>query len=301
MHTLAAADFIAADADVANAVTLTLFGMELAGTTETYKVLYQGQLATATATVYTVPGATTTFVRSIVAVNTNTASNRAFQLFRGGSAAANAITPLTMIPAGGMAIYEDGRGWQVMNASGQQLTTGYTNILEEKNLAPAGYKAESIERMLCPEVNTTVAASGTLFMQGIYLRAGMVISNIWLHSATTAAATPTNYMAGLYDKSRSLLANSANLLTAAWAANTIKQFALTAQYTVPASDLYYVGYFMTATTVATLKGGTAKTGGQLAGQAPALHGASTTALTTALPNPAAAITGGTASIWTGVS
>lgn len=171
----------------------------------------------------------------------------------------------------------------------------------EANLGVTGTIAETIPRELCAEVNTTVGASGTLFMQAIYLTAGQLVSNITLWSATTAAGTPTNYNVGLYDVNRNLLVNGTNKTTEAWTANSSKTFAMTAAYRVPTSGVYYIGYYMTATTVATLKGGTAKTGGQLAGAAPALHGTSSTGLTTALPNPAAAITAGTASIYASVS
>jgi hypothetical protein len=170
-----------------------------------------------------------------------------------------------------------------------------------RNMGISGTLAESMPREICPEVNTTVAASGTLFMQAISLVAGQLISNVIASSATTAAGTPTNYMFGLYDGSRNLLAQTANQTTTAWAANTIKTIALTSSYRVLTSGLYYIGYFMTATTVITMKGGTAKTGGQLAATAPILHGTSSTGLTTSLPNPAAAITGGTASIYVAVS
>jgi hypothetical protein len=58
---------------------------------------------------------------------------------------------------------------------------------------------------------------------------------------------------------------------------------------------------MAATTIITSKGNTAKTGGQLVAQVPILHGISTTGLTTTLPNPAAAITGGLVTAWAAVS
>jgi hypothetical protein len=76
---------------------------------------------------------------------------------------------------------------------------------------------------------------------------------------------------------------------------------MTSAYRVPTSGLDYIGLLQVATTIATIKGGTAKTGGQLAAAAPALHGTSSTGLTTSLPNPAAAITGGTASMYAAVS
>lgn len=171
----------------------------------------------------------------------------------------------------------------------------------DANLGLTGTIAETIPRQLCPEVNTTVGATGVLFMQAIYLTAGQLVSNITLWSATTAAGTPTNYNVGLYDSGRNLLVGGTNKTTEAWAANSSKTFAMTSAYRVPTSGLYYIGYYMTATTVATLKGGTAKTGGQLAAGVPILHGTSTTGLTTALPNPAAAITAGTANIYAYVS
>jgi hypothetical protein len=113
MLTLAAADTIAGAADAATKVTVTIFGMTLNGTTEAYSVLYQGQLGATAATIYTVPGSTQAFVRSITVVNTDTSAAHTFQLFRGGTAASNAITPIYTLAAGGMATYEDGLGWSI--------------------------------------------------------------------------------------------------------------------------------------------------------------------------------------------
>ena len=68
--------------------------------TTTPKPLYHGQPTAAGATVYTVPGSTNAVVRHIRCVNKDTASHT-LQLFRNGSAAANAITETITIPAGG--------------------------------------------------------------------------------------------------------------------------------------------------------------------------------------------------------
>lgn len=118
MLTLATADTLAGVAQTASKVTCTVYGMELNGTTEVYKVLAQLQLAAAAATIYTVPASNTAFVRSITVVNTDTVNTQTFQLFRGGLIAANAITPNITLPAGGMAMYEDGYGWEIMTAAG---------------------------------------------------------------------------------------------------------------------------------------------------------------------------------------
>lgn len=117
MIVLAAADTLAAVASAATQVTCTMFGMELNGTTEVYKVLDQRQLASSVGTIYTAPGSTQAFVKSIHVVNNDTVA-RTFQLFRGGTAAANAITPaITLAASGGFAIYNE-RGWTIYTAGG---------------------------------------------------------------------------------------------------------------------------------------------------------------------------------------
>jgi hypothetical protein len=138
-------------------------------------------------------------------------------------------------------------------------------------------------------------------MQAIYLKAGQIVSNISIWSATTAAGTPTNCIFGLYDINRNLLAQSANQTTTAWAANTERKLAMTTAYKVPTSGVYYIGFFVAATTIPTCKGGTAKTSGSLAAAGPILHGTSSTGLTTTLPNPAAAITAGLVPLYAAVS
>ncbi|MEO6077528.1 MAG: hypothetical protein ABIP54_01965, partial [Candidatus Andersenbacteria bacterium] len=92
--------------------------MELSGDVETYKVLYQNQLPSSVGLIYTVPTITTTMAKSIHIVNTNTAGPETFQLFRGGSTQAKAITPVLTIPTGGSAHYEN-RSWSLLNNLGQ--------------------------------------------------------------------------------------------------------------------------------------------------------------------------------------
>lgn len=208
---------------------------------------------------------------------------------------------VTLLPGENLVLSSTG-DW--MHHDSQGADYAY-NVPASGNLGATNVIAETIPRQLCPEINTTMAAAGTLNMQAIYLTAGQLVSNITLCSATTAAGTPTNYFFALYSGSQSapaLLAQSANQTTSAWAANTIKTLAMTTPYRVPTSGVYYVGYFMTATTVATMKGFTARTGGQLNAAAPATYATSSTGLTTSLPNPAAALTtGGTVSFYAAVS
>jgi len=211
----------------------------------------------------------------------------------------NAIREASVTLLAGESLVLDDLGlWHHYDSQGAEYTY---NGPAAANLGATGTLAETMPRELCSEVNTTAGASGTLFMQAIYLKAGTLVSNITIWSATTAAGTPTNKFFALYDANRALLAQSANDTTAAWGSNSAKTLAMTTPYRVPVSGLYYIGLLQVASTIATIKGGTAKTGGQLAAAAPILNGTSSTGLTTALPNPAAAITAGTASIYAAVS
>jgi hypothetical protein len=297
---LAAADYIAGVASVASKLTISIFGMELNGTTEVYKNLYQGQLPNAAASIYASPASNTAFIKSIHVVNTDT-SVRTFKLYRGGTTDPTAITPTFTLLPGGLALYVGEIGWQFFNSAGQILqASGMPNWGAKDNWGITGSLGETIDRNICTETNTTApTASGTLFLQAIWLTAGTTVTNISIHSATTAANGPTHWLFGLYDINRNLLATSTDQTSTAWAATTIKTLPMVTPYLVPTTGLYYIGFMMTASTaIITTKGNTARTGGQLASQAPILAGASTTGLTTALPNPAAAITAnGLVTMW----
>lgn len=300
MITLAAADYLAGVGSVASQLTYTIFGMELTNSTkaEDYKVLAQGQLPSSIDTLYTVGAGLTAFIKSIMVVNNDTAT-RTFSIARGGTAATNRLTPASLeIPAGGMAVYEDNLGWQVLNAQGQLLTTNSSNpswFNNRKVLSGALY--ETFDRDLCDEVNTSLLSSGRLSLQAIYIPAGVTINSISFWSATTAGATLTNQLFGLYDNNLNLLRSSVNDTSTAWAANSRKTLALTSAFTTTYSGLYYLGIMVTATTVPTIKGNTAKTGGQLNAGAPPMGGTSNTGLTTALPATANAPGTVTTSFW----
>jgi hypothetical protein len=252
----------------------------------------------ATTTVVAAPAASTQRnVKGLYITNNNATTSCQVTVQHFDGTTSTDLMSVTLLAGENMILDQEGQ-WRHHDSQGAEYTYAGPPTA---NLGITGTLAESMPRETCPEVNTTAPASGTLAMQAIYLKAGQLVSNITLASAITPAGTPTNYFFGLYDVNRNLLAQSANQTTTAWASNTVKTLAMTTPYRVPASGLYYIGYFMTATTVATLKGGTARTGGQLASTAPIIYGTSTTGLTTALPNPAAALTGTTASIYAAVS
>jgi hypothetical protein len=282
-------------------IAASIFGMELSNTgTETYKVLYQNHIPNSNTTLYTTPAGTTTFIRTITLVNNNTAS-QTVQLFTGGTNSNNAITPPTTLAPSYQSIYEDGAGWQTYDTSGNILT-GFGPYIKLRNFGIDGSQAETLDRNYCIETNTAALSTGRLTLQAIWLTAGMQINSISFYSSTTALSGGTNQLFGLYDINRQLLATTTNDTSTAWGANSIKTLTLTtAPYVVQYTGLYYLGIMVVATTVPTLKGTTALTATQLHGQSPILCGTSSTGLTTALPNPAAAITVTTAQIWGSVN
>jgi hypothetical protein len=192
---------------------------------------------------------------------------------------------------------------QQAHASGATLTPESLGVAGYPLHVPAGFLAETMVRAECPEVNTVVGTTGQIPMQAIWLRAGMSINNISFCSATTAAGTPTHYCFALYTAALALCGSSADQTSTAWTANTLKTLALLAPYVVPTSGLYYLALPFVATTVPTLKGGTAKTDGSLQNAAPALTGVSGTTYTTGTaPATITAIAGAvTTSFWGAVS
>lgn len=128
MLCLNAGDSIAGVASVASKLTCTISGLELASGVETYKVLYQGQLPNAAASLYTTSGVMG-FTLSIHVVNTDT-TQRTLQLFINGLVAANAITPAIWLQPGGWALYTD-QGWMIFNGSGLVAMAGMCGSLQK--------------------------------------------------------------------------------------------------------------------------------------------------------------------------
>lgn len=90
----------------------------------------------------------------------------------------------------------------------------------------------------------------------IYLFAGDVVTNISFRTGATAAGTPTNWWVALYSKAATpaLLAQCADQLTGAMAANTTFTKALATAQTISESGIYWVAIHVKATTVPTLLG-----------------------------------------------
>ena len=180
MLTLAATDTLAGVASAASQVTCTIFGMELNAGTEVYKVLDQRQLASSAATIYTVPGSTTTFVKTIMVVNNDTVQ-RTFQLFRGGTAAANAVTPVYTLSPGCSAVYEDGSGWRFFSNLGQVLSSLVVASLASALTSDTGNQTSTTEAIVSPVL--TIPAN--------YLTAGTIIDFQLVFSCAQGATAQT--------------------------------------------------------------------------------------------------------------
>jgi hypothetical protein len=88
------------------------------------------------------------------------------------------------------------------------------------------------------------------------LAAGDVITNLSFQAGATAAGTPTNWWVALYDTTAVpvLMSQSADQLTAAWAAFAVKTLPLAAAQTITKPGIYWAALMVKATTVPSLMG-----------------------------------------------
>ena len=109
----------------------------------------------------------------------------------------------------------------------------------------AGDQSSDVAAALTTQVMTCVP---------IVLEVGDKVTSLSFLSGATPANTPTNWWFALYDTqaTAALIAQSADQLTAAWAADTIKTLALSAAYVAAATGVYYVAIMVKATTVPSL-------------------------------------------------
>lgn len=107
----------------------------------------------------------------------------------------------------------------------------------------AGDQTSDVAAALTTQVLTSTA---------IVLEPGDRVTSLSFLSGATAAGTPTNWFFALYDTAGALIAQTADQLTAAWAADTVKTLALATAYNVTALGVYYAAIMVKATTVPSL-------------------------------------------------
>lgn len=150
--TLDTAGTIAGVAGSASAITVTIFGDEK-GTANSYEPLYQGQLPSSVATLYTVPASSQALISTIIGVNT-TAGAVTATLSVNGTAAGNRIFNAS-IPAGGSFNWA-ANGWTVLDANGAVVTTSNVTLTGDVTGSGPGIVPTTLAT-----VNANVGSFGT--------------------------------------------------------------------------------------------------------------------------------------------
>lgn len=187
-------------------------------------------------------------------------------------------------------------GWRCTadGSPGTWTTIGaVVSTLREDSYRRSGVISETIVRTNVATQAITLT-SGTLFLYGIPLDAGVIVSNISFYTGTTAGASLSHVWVGLFDLNRVALALSADDTSGSLASNSLITYALSAPFTTTYRGLHYVGIMVAGTTPPTLSGltGLSTIVGGATAAAPKLNGSADTGLTTppALPFTAAALT-----------
>lgn len=149
-----------------------------------------------------------------------------------------------------------------------------------------GFRAQNMRQI---DVNTDLAALTTQVMSAVALplQPGDVVTSLTFKSGATAAGTPTNWWFALYSSASTpaLLAQSADQLTTAWAANTAITLALATPQMATTAGVYYAAIMVKATTVPTLLGASVALAGAAASivSSKVLSNTSGASLTTTAP------------------
>lgn len=212
---------------------------------------------------------------------------------KGDLIAASAADTFTRVAVG-----SDGKVLNADSAAGTGVAWAMPTPMSGSDVLPAGGLAQSFPRYY--NLAATAQTSGTLNLVAVNLMKGQAYTTIKVHSGGTGATTPTQQIAGIFDDAagttsgtpRALLRASTNLTNTAWGANAVQTFTLTSTYTPTRTGMFYIGLFQVAATPAQIYfiSSGLQVVPNLANLSPSLGGQSTTGLTTALPNPAAAPT-----------
>lgn len=115
------------------------------------------------------------------------------------------------------------------------------------------------------DLGGSVLTTQVMLSAAVPCMAGDQISKIAMQSGATAAGTPTNWWFALYDPAGNLVAQTADQLTAGWAANAVKDLSLVSflvsgsaaqPVTLQSSGVYFAAVMVKATTTPSLVGAT---------------------------------------------
>jgi hypothetical protein len=168
--------------------------------------------------------------------------------------AANASTVPTTNPAAGAAAYARNGAWWTRDPNG---VVSPMISPSEFSTSPTGCLAETFPRCMgstATATQTIGATTGTVYMMGVWLPAGLTITNMSWITGTTAAVSPTHWWLGIANSAGLQQAATADQTTAAIGASALKTIALTATYTTTSTGLYYLLLSVTASTNPTATG-----------------------------------------------
>ncbi|MEU3563519.1 hypothetical protein [Kitasatospora sp. NPDC006786] len=172
------------------------------------------------------------------------------------------------------------------------LVSGRYPVRNPESLLNAGPQPRSNLPRFAVTSDFAVLTSQVMLSTALYLQAGDTVTSLTWKSGSTAADTPTNYWTALYDDSATpaLLGQSADQLTAAWAANTARTLALQTPVQITRTGIYHAAIMVKATAPPSLLGAATLVGaisGYVAGDVP-LTRSSGAALTGTAPATIAA-------------
>lgn len=158
----------------------------------------------------------------------------------------NGAQPLT--PSGAATLYASGGGLFLLDPNGLVLP-----VLSGPDVGgvPTGVLTSTAHAF--DASGTASPASGTLYIQRVFLPAGLTISKLGFVTGLTAASGPTHWWTALLDNTYKQLAHSADQLTGAIAASTWQNLSLTAPFVTTYSGAYFLAVMIaTSTTQPTL-------------------------------------------------
>ncbi|MFE7559664.1 hypothetical protein [Kitasatospora sp. NPDC057500] len=174
------------------------------------------------------------------------------------------------------------------------LVSGKYPVRNPESLLNAGAQPRSNLPRHAVVSDFAILTSQVMLSTALYLQASDTVTSLTFKSGSTAADTPTNWWYALYDDAATpaLIGQSADQLTAAWAANTAKTLPLQAPAQITRTGIYHAAIMVKATAPPSLLGAATLLGavaGYVAGDVP-LTRSSGAALTTTAPATIAAPT-----------
>lgn len=148
-------------------------------------------------------------------------------------------------------------GLATLGSNGRILPAQLSQEQAYLNGNPTGFFRANLRRT---EIGGNLAALTTQVMTDVelYLEAGETVTNLEFCSGAQAAVTPTNWWFALYSTATvpALLGQTADQLTAAWAANTPMLLPLATPYVATVTGIHRAAIMVKAGTVPTLIGAT---------------------------------------------